>query len=277
MLKISILLSSYNGEKYLKEQLDSLFAQTYKNFEIIVRDDGSTDKTKYILNEYEKNYPNKVQIIEDGIGNLGSSKSFMKLLEYSSDCEYVMFCDQDDVWLPEKIEMSINKIKELEVESNKNIPLLVFTDLTVVDEKLNIINKSYWNYQKLIPSITNDWKKLLSQNVITGCTIIMNKKAKEVCLPFTLEMMIHDQWIGVNVSKYGKIGYLNEQTILYRQHGNNVEGAHNYGIKYVLNKLMKLQNNFAYFKAASNHFKDITIFKLTVNKIFININRLIRK
>ena len=277
MLKISILLSSYNGEKYLKEQLDSLFAQTYKNFEIIVRDDGSTDKTKYILNEYEKNYPNKVQIIEDGIGNLGSSKSFMKLLEYSSDCEYVMFCDQDDVWLPEKIEMSINKIKELEVESNKNIPLLVFTDLTVVDEKLNIINKSYWNYQKLIPSITNDWKKLLSQNVITGCTIIMNKKAKEVCLPFTLEMMIHDQWIGANISKYGKIGYLNEQTILYRQHGNNVEGAHNYGIKYVLNKLMKLQNNFAYFKAASNHFKDITIFKLTVNKIFININRLIRK
>ena len=276
-MKITILLSSYNGEKYLKEQLDSLFAQTYKNFQIIVRDDGSTDKTKYILNEYEKNYPNKVQIIEDGIGNLGSSKSFMKLLEYSSDCEYVMFCDQDDVWLPEKIEMSINKIKELEVESNKNIPLLVFTDLTVVDEKLNIINKSYWNYQKLIPSITNDWKKLLSQNVITGCTIIMNKKAKEVCLPFTLEMMIHDQWIGVNVSKYGKIGYLNEQTILYRQHGNNVEGAHNYGIKYVLNKLMKLQNNFAYFKAASNHFKDITIFKLTVNKIFININRLIRK
>lgn len=276
-MKITILLSSYNGEKYLKEQLDSLFAQTYKNFQIIVRDDGSTDKTKYILNEYEKNYPNKVQIIEDSIGNLGSSKSFMKLLEYSSDCEYVMFCDQDDVWLPEKIEMSINKIKELEVESNKNIPLLVFTDLTVVDEKLNIINKSYWNYQKLIPSITNDWKKLLSQNVITGCTIIMNKKAKEVCLPFTLEMMIHDQWIGVNVSKYGKIGYLNEQTILYRQHGNNVEGAHNYGIKYVLNKLMKLQNNFAYFKAASNHFKDITIFKLTVNKIFININRLIRK
>ena len=271
MLKISILLSTYNGEKYLKEQLDSLFLQTYNDFNILIRDDGSTNKTKYILNEYEKNYPNKVQIIEDGIGNLGSSKSFMKLLEYSSDCEYVMFCDQDDVWLPEKIEMSINKIKELEVESNKNIPLLVFTDLTVVDEKLNIINKSYWNYQKLIPSITNDWKKLLSQNVITGCTIIMNKKAKEVCLPFTLEMMIHDQWIGVNVSKYGKIGYLNEQTILYRQHGNNVEGAHNYGIKYVLNKLMKLQNNFAYFKAASNHFKDITIFKLTVNKIFINI------
>ena len=277
MPKIIILLSTYNGEKYLKEQLDSLFLQTYNDFNILIRDDGSTNKTKYILNEYEKNYPNKVQIIEDSIGNLGSSKSFMKLLEYSSDCEYVMFCDQDDVWLPEKIEMSINKIKELEVESNKNIPLLVFTDLTVVDEKLNIINKSYWNYQKLIPSITNDWKKLLSQNVITGCTIIMNKKAKEVCLPFTLEMMIHDQWIGVNVSKYGKIGYLNEQTILYRQHGNNVEGAHNYGIKYVLNKLMKLQNNFAYFKAASNHFKDITIFKLTVNKIFININRLIRK
>ena len=276
-MKITILLSSYNGEKYLKEQLDSLFAQTYKNFQIIVRDDGSTDKTKYILNEYEKNYPNKVQIIEDGIGNLGSSKSFMKLLEYSSDCEYVMFCDQDDVWLPNKIELSFQKIKEMEEVHGTDTPLLVFTDLFVVDEKLKILNQSFWNYQKLIPSVAKYWKKLLAQSIITGCTIIMNKSAKEVCLPFTLEMMIHDQWIGVNVSKYGKIGYLNEQTILYRQHGNNVEGAHNYGIKYVLNKLMKLQNNFAYFKAASNHFKDITIFKLTVNKIFININRLIRK
>ena len=276
MNRCLILLSTYNGEKYIKEQLDSLLSQTRKNFEILIRDDGSSDNTINIILEYQKKYPKEIRYIKDDLGNLGSSKSFIKLLEYS-DSEYIMFCDQDDIWLPEKIEKSINKIKELEVESNKNIPLLVFTDLTVVDEKLNIINKSYWNYQKLIPSITNDWKKLLSQNVITGCTIIMNKKAKEVCLPFTLEMMIHDQWIGVNVSKYGKIGYLNEQTILYRQHGNNVEGAHNYGIKYVLNKLMKLQNNFAYFKAASNHFKDITIFKLTVNKIFININRLIRK
>ena len=276
MPKIIILLSTYNGEKYLKEQLDSLFLQTYNDFNILIRDDGSTDKTKYILNEYEKNYPNKVQIIEDGIGNLGSSKSFMKLLEYSSDCEYIMFCDQDDVWLPNKIKLSFQKIKEMEEAYGTDTPLLVFTDLFVVNEKLKILNQSFWNYQKLIPSVAKYWKKLLAQSIITGCTIIMNKSAKDVCLPFVLDEMIHDQWIGANVSKYGKIDFIDEQTILYRQHGKNVEGAHLFGISYILKKLLAFKNILKYQIRASRHFKDVSFLTLTFYKIKINLERFLK-
>lgn len=272
---INILLATYNGEKYLKEQFDSLFTQTYQDFKILVRDDGSNDKTIEIIKEYEIKYPNKFELIEDDLGNLGSSKSFMKLLEHS-DNDYLMFCDQDDVWLPNKIETSLQKLKELEKEHGKDIPLLVFTDLQVVDVNLNILEKSFWSYQKLIPNISKDWKKLLAQNVITGCTIIMNKKAKEVSLPFTLKIMIHDQWIGVNVSKYGKIGYINEQTIFYRQHGKNVAGAHNYGFKYLKNKIQDIKNIINYQVKASKYFVEISMIQLMALKIIINIKRLLK-
>jgi len=276
VFKIDILLATYNGEKYLKEQLDSLFSQTVQDFRIIIRDDQSIDKTLKIIKEYQVIYQNRIELLEDNLGNLKSSKSFMKLLEYSNS-EYVMFCDQDDIWLPTKIEISLNKIMELENKNMKDTPLLIFTDLKVVDEQLNVMQESFWRYQKLNPKISKNWKKLLAQNVITGCTMIMNKKAKEVTLPFKLEMMIHDQWIGVNVAKYGKIDYIKEQTILYRQHGNNVAGAHSYGYKYIAQKLLKIKELFIYFNKASEHYKNISLLELLFYKISLNINRIIRK
>lgn len=273
---VDILLATYNGEKYLKEQIDSLLSQTYQDFKILVRDDNSKDSTINIIQEYEKAYPEKIKLIQDDFGNLGSSKSFMKLLE-CSDSEYIMFCDQDDVWMPNKIELSLQKMIELENESKIDIPLLVFTDLHVVDESLKIIENSFWKYQKLIPKTAKDWKKLVAQNVITGCTIMMNKKAKEVSLPFVLDMMIHDQWIGVNVAKYGKIEYIDKQTIFYRQHGNNVAGAHNYGLKYISSKLMQIKKILNYFQQASSYFKEISILEIIFYKIQINISRLVTK
>lgn len=272
---INLLLATYNGEKYLKEQLDSLFYQTYQDFKILVRDDGSKDSTINIVREYEKVYPSKIKLIQDDYGNLGSSKSFMKLLEYC-DSEYIMFCDQDDVWLPNKIELSFRKIKELEENENIDIPFLVFTDLKVVNQQLTVIEDSFWKYQKLIPGISKDWKKLLSQNVITGCTMIINKKAKDCCLPFELEMMIHDQWIGVNIAKYGKVDFLKEQTIFYRQHGNNVAGAHSYGFEYLKDKVLDVKTILEYQKKASKHFGDIGILGLLYFKIVINIKRLLK-
>jgi glycosyltransferase involved in cell wall biosynthesis len=273
---INILLATYNGEQYLKEQIDSLLSQTYQEFKILVRDDNSKDSTINIIQEYEKVYPVKIKLIQDDFGNLGSSKSFMKLLEYS-DREYIMFCDQDDVWLPNKIELSLQKIKELENETKIDIPLLVFSDLHVVNESLKIIENSFWKYQKLIPKTAKNWKKLVAQNVITGCTIIMNKRAKEVSLPFVLDMMIHDQWIGVNVAKYGKIAYIDKQTILYRQHGKNVAGAHSYGFKYISSKLMQIKKILNYFQQASKYFKEISILEIIFYKMQTNISRLVIK
>lgn len=273
---ISILLAVYNGEKYLEEQLNSLMVQTYQDFKVIIRDDLSNDSTVALIKEYQMRFPNKIEILEDNLGNLRSSKSFMQLLSCSGDCEYVMFCDQDDIWLPNKIELSLNEIKSLE-KTKVSIPLLVFSDLTVVNEKLNIIQESFWRYQSLIPKSAFNWKKLLAQNVITGCTIIMNANAKQVCLPFNLPHMLHDQWIGVNVAKYGKVGFLPEQTILYRQHENNVAGAYRFGFQYILTKFLHLNSTLSQLKVASNYFEGVTFMELLYYKIKINISRMIKK
>tara|TARA_R110001592_G_scaffold351175_3_gene648167 strand:+ start:1074 stop:1910 length:837 start_codon:yes stop_codon:yes gene_type:complete len=268
---IEILISTYNGAQYLREQLNSLFSQTYHNFKILIRDDGSNDNTIQIVKEFAAQYSNKINLIEDDFGNLGSSISFMKLLEYSVS-DYVMFCDQDDVWLPNKIEVTLRKIQEME-EEGFDQPLLVFSDLKVVDNELKIINDSFWSYQKIDPNIASNWKDLAAQNVITGCTIMFNKEAKNCCLPFELPFLLHDQWTGVCVSKAGKVGFIEEKTLLYRQHNRNVAGAQNYGIKYLYSKINELRNSIKYYKSASKYFKEVSVFELLYKKVKINLIR----
>jgi glycosyltransferase involved in cell wall biosynthesis len=275
---IDILLATYNGEKYLKQQLDSLINQTFQKFRIIVRDDGSKDNTLRILNTYKAEFENKFIIINDDFGNLGSTKCFMKLLEYSNN-KYIMFCDQDDFWLPNKVEISLNKIKLLGKNQSEFKPLLVFTDLTLVDENLIEFEKSLWKYQKLNTHISNNWRHLAAQNVITGCTIIMNRAAKEVSLPFPamFNEMIHDQWIGINVSKFGEINFLKQSTILYRQHSSNLEGSHNFSFGYIKDKLFHLSKVLLYFNNLSIYFVDISVYSLILYKIKLNVKRIFAK
>ena len=218
--KIIVLLSTYNGEKYLKEQLNSLFSQTYKDFEIIARDDVSSDKTLEILKSYD------VKIIES-TQNLGAKKSFSTLLEYAlqnSDSEYFMFCDQDDVWNHNKIEKTLAKMKELEAFYGNEKPLLIHTDLEVVDENLGTISNSMWEYEYILPKC-NSFNRLLIQNTVTGCTMMINRKLALKSLDIPKEAIMHDWWIGLVASYFGKIGYINASTIKYRQHGNNTIGA----------------------------------------------------
>ena len=144
MSKILILLSTYNGEKYLKVQLDSLFSQSYKNFKLIARDDGSSDKTLEILKYYD------IELLSSN-ENIGVKSSFETLLKYAfenSDADYFMFCDQDDVWNQDKVELTFQKMYEME-ELYKNTPILVHTDLEVVDENLHTINPSFMKLQIL--------------------------------------------------------------------------------------------------------------------------------
>ena len=134
---IAILMSTYNGEKYLREQIESLFVQTEKGWKLYVRDDGSKDSTMEILSEYEQRYPNKVCVVRDIPQNLGAGESFMHLLGVT-DAEYYMFSDQDDVWMPDKIERTYSKLLSLEKQYGSNIGIGVFTDLTLVDAELNV-------------------------------------------------------------------------------------------------------------------------------------------
>jgi glycosyltransferase involved in cell wall biosynthesis len=234
---IIILLSAFNGEKYLKAQLDSLFSQSYKNFKLIVRDDGSTDGTKEILNSYD------IELVSSS-ENLGVKKSFETLLKYAcenSDAEYFMFCDQDDVWNNDKIEKTLEKMQELENLYGDNIPLLVHSDLEVVNEKLETLSSSMWKSEHINPR-ANTLNKLLMQNTITGCTMMINRTLAMKSLSISSKAIMHDWWIGLIVGAFGKIGFIEESTMKYRQHGKNDTGAKNYNYKFIINKLKKFSD-----------------------------------
>ncbi len=234
MSKISILLSTYNGEKYLKAQLDSLYSQSYQDFKLIVRDDGSKDRTKEILNSYD------IKLV-DSSKNLGVKKSFETLLKYASensDAEYFIFCDQDDVWNNDKIEKTLKKIQELEKVYGNEIPLLVHTDLEVVNEKLEVLNDSMWKSEHINPR-ANTLNKLMIQNTVTGCTMMINRSLATKSLSISSKAIMHDWWIGLISSSFGKIGFIEESTIKYRQHSSNDTGAKNYNYKFIIDKLKK--------------------------------------
>lgn len=217
--KIDVLMATYNGEKYLKEQIESILNQTYKNIQLIISDDCSTDGTREILKQYEQNDKIKIFYQEK---NLGYIKNFEFLLK-NVENELYMLSDQDDVWKEEKIEKSVEKLKTENLD-------LVFGDLEVVDENLNTIYESFNEYMKLdrkIKKYIGDYRLQYLYNCITGCTILSKKKYldKIMPIPSNSKHMLHDYWIGLMISLDGKIGYMDEKYIKYRQHGNNQIGT----------------------------------------------------
>lgn len=210
--KVQILLSTYNGEKYLKEQLDSLLAQDYPNIDILIRDDGSKDSTKQILAGYE-NHKN-ISVIYGS--NIGITASFLELLKISDpEAEFFAFCDQDDVWLKDKISRSVEFLDQYPKESS----LLYCSRTTLVDENLNIIGQSE------IPKRGPSFKNALVQNIATGCTIVINKISRELLMKeIPKTAIMHDWWMYLVVSALGKVIYDTESKILYRQHSSNVIG-----------------------------------------------------
>ena len=218
-VKVTILLSTYNGSKYLREQLDSLLAQSYSNIEIIARDDGSSDEMLQILRSYNIQF---MPIVE----NLGAKGSFSTLLDFAlshTQADYFMFCDQDDVWNSDKVEKTLAKMKSMEKEFG-NFPLLVHTDLEIVDVSLKTIEPSMWAYEYNFP-YKNSLSRLLMQNTVTGCTVMINRALAKKCLNIPDTAVMHDWWVGLVASHFGKIGYVEEATIKYRQHGKNSIGV----------------------------------------------------
>ena len=240
---IDILLATYNGQAYLKEQIDSILAQSNQDWRLLIRnDDYDNDDTISIIESYMAKYPGRIKLIENKGCRLGASLNFQCLLE-NSTAEYIMFSDQDDVWLPTKTELTLNLMKATE-KGYPDKPVLVHTDLKVVDSRLKTIAKSMWQCQGIFPENGNNVNKVMLQNVATGCTIMINKKAKTISLPIPAEAVMHDWWIAINVAKYGKIVYLPDQLVLYRQHRNNTVGA-------------KKKSIFSVRKRIINHYKMI--------------------
>lgn len=218
--KIAILLATYNGAKYIREQLDSLFQQSCGDFHLYIRDDGSKDDTLKIVEEYRQKFPDRITVLEDSQKHKGAAKSFMTLLQ-EVDSDYYMFCDQDDIWLPNKVELTFARMKEIEGTA----PALVATDLKVVDEQLSPIKDSF-NADLKIDVFRKHPELICVRHVVTGCTMMFNRAAKEASLPMSPRATMHDEWVALSVHfKGGIISILDEASILYRQHTSNTLGA----------------------------------------------------
>ena len=190
--KVLILLAAYNGEAYIRQMIESVLNQTYPNFQLILSDDGSDDHTAQILSSYADKYPQKVIHYCSGQRFGNAQKHFMHLLSHFQDAPYIMFCDQDDVWYPDKIEKTLHKM--LCVESAKNVPVLVHSDLRVVDRAGEPIAPSFCAHSA-IDGNRLQLNHLLVQNVVTGCTVMINGSLAEIASRKydTDAMLMHDR------------------------------------------------------------------------------------
>lgn len=233
---VEILLATHNGEKYLETQIESILDQDYSNVLITARDDASSDNTRSILNKYSAKHPNKIQTYFNENDPEGALTNFSKLINLST-AGYIMLSDQDDYWMPDKVTRLMDKLMSLEKAHGDSTPLLAHSDLTVVDKNREIVHSSFWRYGGYDPR-KDSFGRLLMQNVITGSASILNRTLAKLCIPIPRNAMMHDWWIALVASSLGKIGILNESTILYRQHEANVLGAKQFfwSFSYLLGK-----------------------------------------
>lgn len=229
--RLAILLSTYNGSAFLAEQLDSLFAQTCANFVVVVRDDGSKDNTLEILQDYKSREPDRVHLVASDAGNLGARDSFAYLVNYvlqhkaalSLESAYMAFCDQDDVWFPNKLDTGLQAMLETE-QANPDVPVLIHSDLQVVSKTLEPVAPSLARYQGL-ETTRNSFNQMVISNLVTGCTALINEALARKSLPVSNNAIMHDWWLALVAAAFGKVVYLDQALIHYRQHGSNTIGA----------------------------------------------------
>lgn len=227
---IVIIMATYNGEKYIEEQLQSIVNQTYKNWRMYIHDDGSTDNTVRIIQNFIIKYNNIYLVSHD---NLKSAyKNFMYLLkEYGKDADYIMFSDQDDIWAVDKVMKTYNKIIETD---NAGKPCCVFTDYELYMQG----TKERRHSKTRVTSNCFSLKYLLTENCAIGATMMINRSAQKMLSEWNLmEYGMHDWTAMLICALFGKIGYLNDRTMLYRQHEKNVIGHSESEIEYFVKRL----------------------------------------
>ena len=243
-VRIAILMATYNGEKFLREQIDSLFTQTYQDWHLYVHDDGSTDSTISIVKEYIDNHPGRITLM-DYPSQGGACKNFLSMLD-RVDAPYYMFCDQDDVWLPEKIEREYSEIRELERREVSLKPIVVYSNLIVTDSDLNIISPSLWEIAGIYPEFVNSFGEMAANTLMSGCTMIFNHSVKQIMPPYTDKITMHDAWIACCVTKNNGVLYpIKQPTIYYRQHSSNALGAQDIRNPTLRQRLMRFTTSYS--------------------------------
>lgn len=270
---VSIAMATYNGERFLREQIDSLAKQTYTNLEIIICDDCSTDDTWPILEEYART-DSRIQIFQNK-KNLGTVKNFETAI---SKCKgaFIALSDQDDIWLSQKIEICMQHMLQT-TAAHPDIPVLVHTDLCLIDETGKTLASSMWNEQNTFPHLYKHPEQVAVHNFVTGCTLLMNRESLGISLPFPPEVVMHDWWIALNVIKKGLIVSVDIPTILYRQHGSNQIGFQKTDTTFFIQKIFQFSQTIGNNQKVWHMLKaldfPISILKLIYYKIVFSIFR----
>lgn len=232
---VKIIMAAYNGEKYLREQMDSLLGQTYPFIQIEVCDDGSHDGTCDIIREYEKN-DSRVSLHRNE-ENKGYVKNFLEAVQRSEE-PYVMLCDQDDIWNPDKVEITLRAMKEEEKQYPQK-PILVYTDAVNYDSETQKTTGCFHENSHLDTKKV-DTAHLFMENKVIGCTVMVNHRIVSYLKELPEQIRVHDWWLALICSHFGRIVYLREPTLLYRQHSGNLIGGSSYG-SYVKQRLASVQ------------------------------------
>lgn len=220
-----ITLAAFNGAKFLADQLDSLIAQDETHWTLLIRDGGSVDDTLKIIQNYAQIDERISWVANEEVLPDCALINFSVLLNaaYTKGAEYVLCCDQDDVWEPNKLELMLARLKELEGQSKA--PSLVHHDLAVVNETLEPIADSFIDMMQLLPSDQRNPQRLISRNEVTGCAMACNRALLEIALPISEQAVMHDWWLALCAGYFGRLAFVPDKLVKYRQHSDNAIGA----------------------------------------------------
>ncbi len=224
-MALQIVMAVYQGERFLDRQIRSIADQLSEDVQLLIGDDHSSDSTPFIAERWAKAYPGKI-IFFPFKDNVGPRKNFDRLLELT-DAETVMLADQDDLWQPGKIGASMQKIRELEDEFGKETPCMVFCDPEVIDDTGRMLAPS-WKELVGISKESYRLEALLCRHAYLGCTMTMNRALIDLAAPIPDEAGMHDYWISLAATVFGKIGEAAGPLLSYRVHGKNFVGARSY-------------------------------------------------
>lgn len=237
-MKVNILLSTYNGERFLAEQIRSIQDQTFSDWTLLIRDDGSTDQTRQIIEEFVREDERIRFINPDDVTNVGVIKSFHALVKHEQ-ADFYFFSDQDDIWLPEKMQMCLD---EADLYPSQE-PLMVYTDLTVVNQDLEVLAESMIRSQS--HHANTELVQELTENTVTGGVAMFNYALAHMWKDSD-QIVMHDWYLALLATALGKLVYIDSPGELYRQHGNNVLGSRNY--MKLLKKWLRLSNHWNLIK-----------------------------
>lgn len=281
---VEILLATYQGCEWLDVQLATIFAQTHKNWRLLVRDDGSTDGTKEIIVSWRDRFPEKIEFLDEGTPkNLGLTGNFSALMAASTS-EYVMFADQDDVWYSDKITKAVTAIISLKNQHNDDLPLLIHTDARMVNANLCEIHPSALRYRGFMSTRKRRIGNLCLENSVQGCTIIANRALIRRSIPIPEAGLHVDWWLALVATAFGFIEIFPEISMDWRRHGANTSELSSITetfrnavnpLKLRKNFYQKLKTNRSIIQSFLERFGDqLTTKNLATLQMFLNLQNL---